>query len=79
MSVRLDARAPINQSMAAKGLSAGGEQMSLFSDASDRKHEQLDRVVDRIVDRFGKSAVRRGMSREGDDRDDDDDRVFGKD
>jgi DNA polymerase-4 len=54
--------------MAARGLSGGGEQMTLFADPQGEKHERLDRVVDRIVDRFGKTAVRRGLSRDEDQR-----------
>ena len=65
--------------MAARNLSAGGEQMPLFADPAGERHERLDRVVDRIVDRFGKSAVRRGLSREGGDDDDRDAAIFGKD
>jgi DNA polymerase-4 len=63
--------------MAARSLSSGGAQLPLFADPAGEKHERLDRVVDRIVDRFGKSAVRRGLS--SDDREHDDDRIFGKD
>ncbi|MEA2735396.1 MAG: polymerase [Humisphaera sp.] len=62
--------------MAARNLSGGGAQLSLFTDPAGEKHERLDKVVDAIVDRFGKTAVRRGLSREGDDRDA---AVFGKD
>ena len=47
--------------MAARSLSSGGEQMPLFADASRERHERLDQVVDRIVDRFGKDSVRRGI------------------
>ena len=64
--------------MAARDLSSGGGQMPLFADPAGDKHERLDQVVDAIVDRFGKSAVRRGLAHEGD-GDHDDDRVFGKD
>jgi DNA polymerase-4 len=63
--------------MAARSLSSGGEQLPLFADPAGERHQRLDRVVDRIVDRFGKSAVRRGLS--SDDREHDDDRIFGKD
>ena len=63
--------------MAARQLSGGGAQMTLFADAAGTKHEQLDKVMDRIVDRFGKSAVRRGLARGDEQRDDD--RIFGKD
>ena len=65
--------------MAARSLSSGGEQLPLFSNEDDRKHEQLDKVVDRIVDRFGKSAVRRGLSRDDDDDKRADDYIYGKD
>ncbi len=48
--------------MAAKNLtSAGAGQMSLFADPAGEKHQRLDRAVDSIVDRFGKTAVRRGL------------------
>lgn len=48
--------------MAARSLRGAGEQLSLFADAQDEKHQQLDKTVDRIVDRFGSGAVRRGFS-----------------
>jgi DNA polymerase-4 len=51
--------------MAARSLVAeAGAQLPLFTNADDRKHERLDQIVDRIVDRFGKDSVRRGVSRE---------------
>jgi DNA polymerase-4 len=51
--------------MAARSLIAEtGAQMPLFTDEDGQKHEALDRVVDRIVDRFGNSAVRRGLSKD---------------
>ena len=50
--------------MAARSLVGLGGQMPLFADASAEKHQRLDRVVDKIVDRFGSSSVRRGMSRD---------------
>ena len=50
--------------MAARSLVGQGGQMPLFADASAEKHQRLDRVVDKIVDRFGSSSVRRGMSRD---------------
>jgi hypothetical protein len=54
--------------------------MPLFSDPAGEKHERLDRVVDRIVERFGNSAVHRGLTRDGDGDDDDNgDHIFGKD
>jgi DNA polymerase-4 len=68
--------------MAARSLSgAGGEQMPLFADPTGEKHERLDKVVDAIVDRFGKSAVHRGLAREERDRQDNEgeDYIFGKD
>jgi DNA polymerase-4 len=65
--------------MAARNLSGGGAQLPLFTDPAGEKHERLDKVVDHIVDRFGKTAVRRGLSREGDDGDDRDAAIFGKD
>ena len=64
--------------MAARSLSGGGEQMPLFADPAGEKHERLDQVVDAIVDRFGKTAVRRGVWRD-EGGDDDGDRIFGKD
>jgi DNA polymerase-4 len=49
--------------MAARSLIGLGGQMPLFGDPSAEKHQRLDRVVDTIVDRYGKSAVRRGMGK----------------
>jgi DNA polymerase IV len=70
--------------MAARSLSGGsggGEQMPLFADPAGEKHERLDKVVDAIVDRFGKTAVHRGLSREDHDRqaNEGEDYIFGKD
>jgi DNA polymerase-4 len=50
--------------MAAKSLTTAGEQLSLFADPGREKSQKLDRIVDTIVDRFGKSAVRRGVSKD---------------
>ena len=50
--------------MAARSLTSGGGQMRLFADPSAEKHQRLDRTVDRIVERFGDSAVRRGIGKE---------------
>ena len=47
--------------MAARNLTGQRGQLPLFADPSGQKHEQLDRVVDQIVARFGQSAVRRGV------------------
>jgi DNA polymerase-4 len=66
--------------MAARNLSSSGEQLALFTDPAGEKHQRLDKVVDRIVDRFGKSAVHRGLTRDDNDANDrDDDYIYGKD
>jgi DNA polymerase-4 len=51
--------------VAARSLAAEGTQLPLFVDPSAEKSERLDRVVDAITDRFGKSAVQRGMTNAG--------------
>jgi DNA polymerase-4 len=51
--------------MAARSLHARGGQMNLFTDPTKEKNQRLDRAVDAITDRFGKTAVRRGMTNEG--------------
>jgi DNA polymerase-4 len=48
--------------MAARNLNGAGEQMGLFADPENEKHQRLDQTVDRIVERFGNGAVRRGIS-----------------
>jgi DNA polymerase-4 len=48
--------------MAAKNLSGAGGQMPLFVDPNAEKQGRLDRTVDRIVERFGSDAVRRGIN-----------------
>jgi DNA polymerase-4 len=48
--------------MAARSLSSSGEQLPLFADPQNEKHQRLDKTVDAIVDRFGSGAMRRGMS-----------------
>ena len=50
--------------MAAKSLAAAGGQLSLFADPENEKHRRLDHTVDRIVERFGDDAVRRGVNRD---------------
>ena len=50
--------------MAARSLSSSGEQLPLFADPQNEKHQRLDKTVDAIVNRFGSGAVRRGMNRE---------------
>ena len=46
--------------MQAAGLSStGGEQMPLFPDPQDARQRQLDRTLDQITQRFGRSAIRR--------------------
>lgn len=50
--------------MAAKSLTTDGQQLALFADPKTQRSERLDKIVDTIVDRFGKAAVRRGASRE---------------
>ncbi|MEX2673637.1 MAG: DNA polymerase IV [Phycisphaeraceae bacterium] len=37
------------------------EQMGLFTDAATQRQSRLDQAADRIVDRFGKTAIRRGL------------------
>jgi DNA polymerase-4 len=51
--------------VAARSLSSEGAQMPLFADPGAEKSQRLDRVVDAITDRFGKSAVQRGMTNSG--------------
>lgn len=41
-------------------LSAGERQLKLFRDPSLERQEKLDQAVDRIVDRYGMKAIRRG-------------------
>ena len=41
-------------------LSAGERQLKLFRDPSLERQEKLDQAVDRIVDRYGAKAIRRG-------------------
>jgi DNA polymerase-4 len=51
--------------MAARSLSPASEgQLALFADPQNEKHQRLDRTVDRIVERFGSDAVRRGIAKE---------------
>jgi DNA polymerase-4 len=51
--------------MAARSLSSASlGQLPLFMDPENEKHQRLDRTVDRIVERFGSDAVRRGIVRE---------------
>lgn len=51
--------------MAARTLTPAGGQMPLFVSESDQKQEKLDQTMDKIINRFGSSAVRRGMSSQG--------------
>ncbi len=41
----------------------GGLQMSLFESDTEKKSRRIDKAVDKIVDRFGKSAVTRAGSK----------------
>ena len=50
--------------MAARSLTGQADQLALFADPSADKHRALDKAVDHIIARFGKSAVRRGMGSE---------------
>jgi DNA polymerase-4 len=51
--------------MAARSLSpATVGQLPLFADPENEKHQRLDRTVDRIVERFGSDAVRRGIAKD---------------
>jgi DNA polymerase-4 len=46
--------------MAARSLCSAAEtQMPLFADESDQKSKQLDRTLDKIVERFGRGSVQR--------------------
>lgn len=47
--------------MAARSLTGEGGQLPLFADPDAEKHQRLDRTVDKIVERFGSGAVRRGV------------------
>ncbi|MFW6059614.1 MAG: DNA polymerase IV [Phycisphaeraceae bacterium] len=49
---------------AADRLSGGEAQLALFPDRDQEKRRQLDRTLDRIVDRFGPDVIRRGPARE---------------
>jgi DNA polymerase IV len=46
--------------MAAERLTSAGEPAWLFSDLDERRQSNLDAVADRINERFGKRAIRRG-------------------
>ena len=48
--------------MAATRLTSGGGQLPLFGRDENRKGRAVDRATDRIVDRFGPDAIRRGDS-----------------
>ncbi len=47
--------------MAARTLSAGLGQLSLFEDPAGKRQQELDAAVDKIVARFGDESVRRGV------------------
>jgi DNA polymerase-4 len=48
--------------MAARSLTRQSEQLALFLDPSSEKNQRLDRTMDKIIERFGRDAVKRGLS-----------------
>jgi hypothetical protein len=45
--------------MAAKNLSEGPDQLSLFPDPKTQKQKSMDSVMDQINQKLGKSTIRR--------------------
>jgi hypothetical protein len=46
--------------MSASQLGRGEGQMSLFADAKNERAKKVDAIADRITEKFGNKAIRRG-------------------